>query len=161
MVGSLGRKDLDDTGFLLKNVFMVDRHALDTLPVSTTSLDCAWSLEAMMSCFLASSLLFLISWTGNPCLLQFGLNFVLCNISISLCLSLKKARFLPESCGNWNSMWEHAPPGVWGRLQNSRNHYSLKISVCVLYSPMSSPGPLTSELISNLVGEFAGSFVRC
>ena len=57
-MGSLGRKDLDDTGFLQKNIFMVDRHALDTLPVSTTSLDCAWSLEAMMSCFLASSLLF-------------------------------------------------------------------------------------------------------
>lgn len=160
MVGSLGRKDLDDTCFLQKNIFMVDRHALDTLPVCTTSLDCAWSLEAMMSCFLASSLFFLISWTGNPCLLQFGLNFVLCNISISLCLSWKKARFLPESCGNWNLMWKHVPSGVLGRLQNSWKHYPLKISMCLLYSTMSSPGPLTFELISNLVDEFAGNFVR-
>lgn len=160
MVGRLGRKDLDDTGFFQRNIFMVDRHALDTLPVCTTSLDCAWSLEAMMSCFLATSILFPVFRIGNQCLLQVGLNFVLCNISISLCLSWKKARFLPESCGNWKLMWEHAPSGALGRLHNSWKHYFWKISVCLLYSTTSSPSPLTFELISNLAGEFAGNFVR-
>lgn len=100
---------------------------------STLWLNClssARSLEDVVHVSWCHLLLLLISWVGDQCLLQVGLTFGLCNISISLYLiNSKRVRFFPESYGNWNFMCEHESSEA---LQDSWKQYSWKTYACLL-----------------------------